>query len=352
MPMSLPTLNIIRTKVRKLTRSPSQNQLSDAEIDDYINTFILYDMPEQLRLFNLYKTFSFYTEPGIDTYKASTSINSPLYNFKNRIITIHAPIYIAGFKTLLSESREQFYNMYPNISSIASIGQVGDNAQTAFSGTINSQQGNIPGNLTLRVALIRENILFNSVDVNGNGLAMIDYPISPTIGNLYIPGGAPASTSVQDIDNYINYVTGQFVVTFNTAPATGAAINSQTVQVQTALPKTVLFFDGYFTLRPVPDQVYKVTMDVYVQPTELMANSDVPELAEWWQYIAYGSSRKVFQDRMDLESVMQIDPEYKEQEALITRRTIVQMTSQRTATIYSQDNSQIGGFGPNNGNNY
>ncbi len=350
--MATPTLSTIRTKVRKLTRSPSQNQLSDTEIDDYINTFMLFDMPEHLRLTNLYKTFSFYTEPGIDVYKSSTSITSPMYNFNNTKITIHPPIYIAGFKGLLSESREQFYNMYPNISSIASIGQVGDNVETRFAGVINSQQGNIPNNLTLRIALIRENVLFNSVDANGNGLAMIDYPISPTIGNLYVPGGAPTDLVNQDPDNYINYITGQYVVEFNTPPATGAAINSQTVQVQTALPKTLLFFDGYFTLRPVPDQVYKITMDVFVQPTEMMLSSSIPELHEWWQYIAYGASRKIFQDRMDIESVMQIDPEYKEQEALITRRTIVQMTSQRTATIYSQDNNQIGGFGPNNGNNF
>ena len=39
-------LQTIRTKVRRLTRSLSPAQLTDAQIDEYINTFVLYDFPE------------------------------------------------------------------------------------------------------------------------------------------------------------------------------------------------------------------------------------------------------------------------------------------------------------------
>lgn len=41
----------IQAKIRRLTRSPSLQQLSDATLNNYIDTFILYDMPEHLRLF-------------------------------------------------------------------------------------------------------------------------------------------------------------------------------------------------------------------------------------------------------------------------------------------------------------
>ena len=34
------TLSAIRTKVRLLTRTPSLNQMSNATLDNYINTFI------------------------------------------------------------------------------------------------------------------------------------------------------------------------------------------------------------------------------------------------------------------------------------------------------------------------
>jgi len=60
---TLSTLEQIRIKVRRLTRSPSTSQITDASINDYINTFILYDFPEHLKTSYLRKTFTFYTEP-------------------------------------------------------------------------------------------------------------------------------------------------------------------------------------------------------------------------------------------------------------------------------------------------
>jgi len=50
---------------------------------------------------------------------------------------------------------------------------------------------------------------------------------------------------------------------------------------------------------------------------------------------------------MDMESVALLMPEFKKQECLINRRTIVQYASQRTATIYTENNNQTIPFGPN-----
>lgn len=335
-------LTDIQTKVRLITRSPSEGQLTTAQLNQYINTFVLYDFPEHLRLFNLRKTFSFYTEPYVDVYSTSTNTASPLYNFINKYITVHPPIYIAGFQSQFFEDREQFFGVYPFVNSIASIGQIGDGVTVSYTGVVNSQQSVVPPGSTQNIALLRNNVLFSSVNINNNGLALIDYPISASLGNLYVPGGTPTSTTVQDVNNYINYVTGVFKITFATAPGVGQPINSQTVPQNIALPQALLFYEGQFTVRPVPDQPYKVTMDVYQQPTELLLTNQSPELAEWWQYIAYGASKKVFEDRMDLDSVQLIMPEFNMQQRLCLRRTIVQQTSQRSATIYSD---QFGGQG-------
>jgi hypothetical protein len=348
--MAVPTvadssLQFIRNKVRRLTRSLSPSQLLDSEIDQYINTFVLYDFPEHLRLFNLRKTFTFYTEPYVDVYETSTDVNSPLYDFKNRYITVHPPIYIAGYQALFSESRDQFFGIYPMLNSIASIGTSGDGATTAFTGTVNSQQANTSNIDGQVICLLQNNVLFSSIDLNDEGLAMIDYPISNTIGNLYVPGTAPTSTTVQDVNNYINYITGDFTITFATAPGAGQPINSQTVPQNPTLPQSMLFYDGKFTMRPVPDQAYRVEMEVYVRPTELLSSSQTPELQEWAQYIAFQTSKKIFEDRMDMESVQMIMPAIKEQERLILRRTIVQQTSQRASTIYTQDTGAAGAYG-------
>jgi len=47
---SLSKLESIRTKIRRLTRSPSSAQITNAQIDDYINTFVLYDFPEYIQI--------------------------------------------------------------------------------------------------------------------------------------------------------------------------------------------------------------------------------------------------------------------------------------------------------------
>src|SRR5580765_2325949 len=95
--MANSTLAAIQQKVRRLTRSPSLQQLSDADLNQYINTFILYDFPEHLRLFSLRTTLTFYTQPFIDVYETNTiDPTNPLYNFKNKYLTVHPTIYVAG----------------------------------------------------------------------------------------------------------------------------------------------------------------------------------------------------------------------------------------------------------------
>ena len=48
---------------------------------------------------------------------------------------------------------------------------------------------------------------------------------------------------------------------------------------------------------------------------------------------------------MDYDSINLIMPSLKEQEMLINRRTIVQQTSQRTSTIYTEQTSSAGAYG-------
>lgn len=355
------TLVAIQQKVRRLTRSLSESQLTTPQLNQYINTFVQYDFPEHLRLINLQTLLNFYTIPGVDTYGESSDPNSPLYQLNQRYLTFHPPFYISGYQAQFTEDRNQFYGQYPLVHSIASIGVTGNGATSQFSGVINSQQANVPNNVTQNITLLQNQVLFNSIGPNNSPLAMIDYPLNDAnvynIGNLYVPGTNPTSTTVQDPDNYINYQTGQFVVTFKnqanaiTAPIAGAVINSQTVPQQEAIPLSVLFYDGYFVVRPLPDQVYQVSLQAYMRPTELLSNGQSPQLQEWWQYIAYGAAKKIFDDRMDMESIQMIMPEFKKQEMLIQRRTIVQQTSQRVSTIYTENNGPAGAYGPgwNNG---
>jgi hypothetical protein len=378
--MAVTSLAAIRNKIRLITRSLSEAQLSTAQLDQYINTYVLYDFPETLRLFNLKSTFTFYTLPFIDTYSTS-NVSSPLYNFENKYLTTDSPIYIAGYNALFSQSREEFYGIYPIVNSISNIGITGNGTNSTFSGFINTSQSNIPLQSNQLMTLLQNNVLFSSIDANFNGLAMADSPIlDATTGNpttygllynalaydnqpydsLTNPNGYPVlslaapyfTNSLFPVSNYINYLTGQYVVTFNTPPAAGVTINSQTVPVNPAIPQALLFYDGSFVVRPVPDQSYRVDMEVWVQPTELLSLGQSPDLQEWWQLIAWNAAKKIFEDRMDYDSINLIMPSLKEQEALVLRRTIVQNTTQRVMTIYSNQNGvgyNSSGFGQGGG---
>lgn len=328
--MANSSLETIRNKVRRLTRTPSTNQLTDDAINEYINTFIAFDMPESLRLFTLKKTFTFYTKPYVDVYSTNSINNDPLENFTTDYITIEPPIYIAGREALYSQSREEFFNLYPQNSSIVRVA-TGDGGTTVFTGTLQ----NVP--------IQRNNVTFSSVNSSNNSVVLKDVPFNQSSGNLVVPNNA--APGILDPTNQINYITGEFTLTFLSAPGAAQPVNAQTFPFSVARPTAVLYYQNQFTLRPFPDGAYPVTIDAYVKPTELIENDDVPELKQWWQYIAYGAAKKVLEDRMNVEKVQMIMPEFKRQEDMALRRTIVQRTNQRTATIFSVPNNLGSRFG-------
>lgn len=324
------TLNTIRVKVRRLTRAPSANQLTDAQIDDYVNTFVLYDMPEHLRLNQLRQTFTFYTNPNIDTYETNTlNVDDPLYDFKNKYITVHQPIYIGGALSWFSQNRTEFYNRYP-LNNFQQLIGIGNNVTTVFNGTL-SQTG---------MPFLQNNVTVSAYDTNGASLALKDVPTGVQTGNLVDVDSAT-------VRGAINYLTGVYAMTFGTAPGTGTDVNIAVRPYVAAKPNSLLYFESTFIVRPVPEQVYPVQMEVYKRPTQLLNVNQSPELEQWWQYIAYGAAKKVFEDRMDIQSVQMIMPEFKKQEGLVLRRTIVQQTDHRVATIYNQ---AVVGQNSNNGN--
>jgi hypothetical protein len=318
-------LAAIRTKVRKITRSLSDNNISDADIDEYVNTFVLYDFPEHLRLFNFHRTLTWYVQPYQDVYDAN-SIVPGLTNFDQTNLTINPPIYIAGNQIFFTQSREQFFNIYSIINSVVTTGFAGNGINTAFAGTLS------------QIPILANNVTFVSIDANNNGLRVTD----DGLGNLLVNGlGAPVGA--------INYVTGVYNFNFAVPPAAGQIVYSETVPYIAAQPLAVLYYDDTFTIRPVPDKVYPVVMEVFVRPAALLAAGQSPELEEFWEYIAIGASRKVFQDRSDYESEQQIMPLFNEKQRLVNRRNIVQLSNERVATIYTEQTTVGNGWGSSYG---
>ena len=323
------TLGAIRTKVRRLTYSASPAQLSDTDIDQYVNTFMIYDMPMHLRQWNLRTTFQWTCKPFVDTYSINpTDTTDQLYNFINNYNAVYMPLYIGGYQAYYTQSRQELYNMYPQVRALQMIGS-GDGVTTFFSGTLQS------------IPVVQNDVLFDSVDVNNLACSIVDQPtaLNPTLGNLVSP------TAPSVILGTINYVTGVFSFNFVTATATGQAVNAQTLPYVAARPQSMCFYDNTFILRPVPDQPYTINFEVDQLPTQLINSGDSTEVNQWWQYISYGAAKKVLEDRRDMDAVQQIMPEYENQQSLVERRTLEQASNQRSQTIYVSQSIASGNWG-------
>lgn len=333
--MASATLQAIQTKVRRLTRTPSVSQLTDDQLNDYINTFILYDFPEHLRLFSLRKTLTFYTQPNVDVYATNTTDpTNALYNFQNIYIAVHPPIFLAGIQGFFTQWRDVFYGYYPQTNTIADTLLRGNGTPGVFTGSV------------VAAPMLQNNVVFTCLDQSGTGMIVVDYPVSNTTGALGLvnePQGLPSPYG------QINYLTGAFTLNFPNNTATAAPIYVENIAYQPGKPLAVLYYNNQFTIRPVPDKVYSIQIEVDVRPTELIQETDVPQLEQWWQFIAYGAARKIFQDRMDLESVQMLEPEYNQQMRLVLRTTLTQQANERTVTIYTQgklyNNGGWGGSG-------
>lgn len=337
--MALYDLQAIRTKIRRITRAPSTSQLTDEQIDDYVNTFILYDFPEILRLFSLRTTLTFYTTPGVDVYKTTTTDPAdPLYNFQNVYIAVHPDsLFISGIPAGYTQWRNVFYGQWPQTNQVANTLVFGDGGQGPFTGILNTfpQFPNVPVGVNTG-SILQNSVIFTCLNENNNSMVIVDYPsvVDPTLGLLAPPNSPPTNPSPY---GSINYRTGAYSVTFpqNTLDSNNNPIFAEWVPYIPGKPISVLYYDNEFTLRPVPDKAYPVTIEADIRPTQLLSGSQGPKIEQWWQALAYGASLKIFQDRMDMDSANMIWPEFRRQLNMVNRTTLTQYANERPPTIYT-----------------
>ncbi len=329
--MSAPsTLAAIRTKVRRLTGRPSPQQITDDQIDEYVNIFYQYDFPEHLRVFSQRGTFTFMTEANVDQYKmraldpSSPTFNELVVDFDGGVesavdvyYNLQPPAYIAGYQSFYSQSREQFFRTYPALGDI--------NNSISGNGTPGPYAFTLPN-----VPMLQNSVTVGAIDSTNSTIKGVDDPQSRSTGNWLI------SNSTTPLTGSINYLTGAGTVTFPNNIPSGNEITFTFTPYQPNRPLAVLFYEDIITLRPVPDKPYPVQFNAFLTPKALLSSTQNPQLKQWWQYLAYGAAKKIFEDSQDPEGIDQIIKGFKEQENLVLHRHIVQQTNERTATIYTE----------------
>lgn len=345
----IPVLQMIFSKIRRLTGSSDPFQLPDVPdpnnpnsvgLSDYVNSFYLYDFPAQYRALKLKDLYTFDTIQGIDTY----AFNSENY------ITVEMPCYCMNREIQLFNDPWSFYALNFNWQFQTNFA-TGNGTTGPYSGftsakpilrSVNNNPtfGINPNYQASRVQnlLITANTLTSTLNVTDDGN-----------GNLI--GDATAGT--------VNYLTGQITgLTFTQAVPQGNQIQIQFNPFQPSIPLSILFFQNQFTLRPVPDRGYTIQLVAYRQPSQALANTPAfagnPELSEWWECIAVGAAKKIYEDRLDADGVALMDKMLAERYQAAMTRTYAQLGKQRVSTIYAdQLSNSMGntgwGFGGNGG---
>ncbi len=357
-----PTLKDAIAKTRLLTASSNTFQVTDSYIVQQMHSFYTYDLPAKFRSLKLKDIYTFTTNQGQDVYP----FNSELY------ITVDNPCYCSKREIKLFNDPWSFYGVNYNWQQQENFA-VGNGTTGPYSGfTIASPMissfNNDPGPQSnpslyfpqsrVQNILISANASFKNTqnitdDGNGNLIEIFDTSnaTNQEYGYRYYREYAAVDRSSPGTAT-INYETGEITdLYFNTTIPSGTPISIQYNPKKLSIPLSIMFYQNQFTLAPVPDKGYTIELTCYRAPIQaLLAQTQTgnPELSEWWEILAVGASKKIFENRLDDDGVSLIDKMLRERYDILETRTCAQIGQQRIQTIYSDQltqNYSLGGWG-------
>lgn len=299
-------LSEIRAKVRLVTGRFSAQDLTNEQLDEYINKYFQFTFPAELKL-ERYHTFDeFLTEANTQKYTLSTGF-----------VNFEPPATIDRLSILWYQDPESFYENNPENISRQNLG-TGNDVQVVFPGTA----GSFPI-LPATTVVTDDNEVFEDTNTDFN----VVQPV-PLEGSL---GGSGT----------INYETGAVTVTFATAPEAGQNVILSFIQFQSGRPVAVLLYNNEWTFFPVPDTAYRFRTKAYANTLVTTVSgdnapffvnaTDEPLLNEWGPTIAYGASRDIHADKGEIDAYGDVTALYKEQLAYALRRTNQNLLNTRAA---------------------
>lgn len=365
-------LSDIITYVRRIIKSPSNAQITDALIIDYINRFWLMDVDARIQLFDLKTKYQFQTVPGIADY------NMPLYSIQTepgaQQISFY-PVYQGfsqacyanGIQVPFYTQRDPFWNLWPNYLQFDNEAAVGNGGPTYtislpffpaipghidMAGIVATGANQDPPYTntfltTIPTTSVYSAVYFTATLANGQNIIVADsgqFLANNTDGDIYgllmSPGAAPFGNAAlpggySTTSNTVNYTDGIANVTFPQNIPAGTPIVAQCYFFQQGLPRAILFYNNCLTIRPPPDIQYLIELDAYLSPAAFLSSGQAVQFAYMSEYIARGAARKILSDTGDIEQFQFYEPLFKEQETLVWKRSQRQFTATRTGTIFS-----------------
>jgi len=293
--MAIWSLSEIRTKVRQVTGRYNPEELSNAQLDEYINKYFQYTFPAELKLERFHTYFDLITVA-----------NQQTYTFPSGYVNFEPAGYLNNKLLLWYQDPDTFMENNPENISSQTVG-TGDGVTTAFS-TSAIQFPLIPGS-----AVISDSVEYFQ-DTNKEW----------TTSDVTIDGSEGGVAT-------LNYDTGAVTATFNTAPVSGDSVYFSYIQFQAGEPVAVLMYNNVFKFFPIPDRSYRFKVKAYANSlvtttagttaTEFVNATDRPLLDEWGPCIAYGAARDINSDYGEMDAYRETTALYKEQLGYVLRRT-------------------------------
>lgn len=364
-------LNRLRYAIRKITGKYDTTQLPDtsngeinisnpAGIDDYINDFYLYDMPEHFRTLKLRDFYTFTTIPNCGTY----SIPENVYE-------IYPPIYIDNYQFAWYQSPDIFYRIWPELNFIDRNLFTPDGVTKTFTFTLTQtpvQQGTVVIGLNPNIDGTPSPVLETFTDT--------DQPIPLDIPQQQIFVNPGTLTGNQGGTGTIDYLTGAVSITYANAPANGTTSSCHYHPYVASRPRDIMFWQQQLFLRPIPNDTYAVKVMAYMMPTTVISAAtnatvrpsllvdpattptspptattvtvqgfsgstsiptDLLQFNEWWQLIAYGASLKIFVEDGEHQEYERYKGYFEEAKLLAQRKTLRQLANQRIQTPYAEN---------------
>lgn len=365
-------LSDVITYVRRLIKSPSNAQISDNLIIDYINRFWILDVDARIQLFDLKTKYGFQCSPGVTSYNMPLyGVNSfaPQFEGSNPQTSISAypvyqgfmdPAYINGIQVPFYTQRDAFYKVWtPYVQTLqpAAIGTgsagpytlslpffpaIRGHVDTTGIIAVGSNIDPIVGaslNVNVPITSLYPGVTFTATGVDNSTMVVTDSgqfsSTDQNVGWLQKTSGSTISQA-----GTVNYQTGAVSVTFPGAVQSGTEIQANCYFYESGIPRALLFYDNVITIQPPPNISYYIEMDAYLSPAAFLNSSTALQFAYMSEYIARGAARKILSDTGDVEQFMFYEPLFKEQETLVWKRSQRQFTATRTGTIFSDLQSQ------------
>lgn len=289
------TLADIRQKVRRVTGRLSSSELSNTQVDQYINNFFRYTFPAELKL-NYEYTY----------YEFLTTANQPTYTVPAEWVDFTTAAKMDNQLLQWYQEPDEFFDQNPE-EIVRQTPWTGDGVTTSFVTTLAATQ--FP-------------IMPNTLVATDDTEVFQDTNKTYSDQDIVLGGSLGGSGTV-------NYSTGTVSINFNTAPSNGQIIHLSFSKMTLGRPTAVLFYDKEFRFFSIPDTAYRFKIKGYKTFTALANSSSTPPLEQWGPLIAYGASRDIHADYSEMESYAQVTALYKEQLRYALARTYSMLDNTR-----------------------